>query len=793
MSGPGGVEMRVDEAVVSPRESRPASQGNPTGRRRGGALLVWAGLLVLAVAVRLVTWPEVFSAGRIRFLADTDPHYHVLRARRMVENFPSIPWTDPGMNHPVGAVILWPPLFDLLIALPAKMLGGGSATIERVAAVLPVALGLATVWLVGALGTVLLGRRGGLMAAALMAVLPLSVQYTILGRPDQHAMELVAFSWVLLAFVGAWRAEARPPWGRWHAAGPLGVAIAVSFWNWQGSALYLLLLAVFTAAWHLWGAEEGTVGHPAGALTRGGAVGAGALATSVALFTPDGLAGTRIMGVSGFHVMLVLLTTAFAWGLGVARTRRGAGVGTRRRLAEVCVAGLLPFALVLALAPGFRASVHRGLIALAASNAWYANINEFQAMVPLLLSRHFSPAVTVALGGMGLLLAGCLPAFVRRARRQPDQRAELAFLFWVGVACFGLWMWRLRFGLYAGPAATLWLALGLEELASAARECGESGRSTLARALPVLGGLCVVAPMLPMLLDVWRLGEYQPLSQSRPVLEWLGSVPAPRTDRQGVLAPWDLGHAVQYYARKPVLVSPFGTDGGEGAMEDAAAFYLTPQPDAGEALLTRRGIGFVLLTNPASDYGMLAGFVPEDTPKPVRFVERRGGVDIFDPTGALWPLPVSRLYFLDGAESPDTRLPALDGYRLLFETPSTRPGSWIQEAQFKLFGVVPGAAVAVRNARPAVRVVGQVWVLTNSGRPFVWSTSGQSDAVGTVTLRVPYATGLNGQVRALPSRVSDGERAAQVVLTEAAVTTGETVGVDLGGTRAAAPSRSAGR
>ncbi len=783
--------MRVDKPAVSPPESRPASQGDPKSRW-WGPRLVWVGILMLALGVRLVTWPQVFSAGRIRFLADTDPHYHVLRARRIVENFPSIPWTDSGLNYPVGAVVLWPPLFDLLIALPAKILGGGSATVERVAAVLPVALGLATVCLVGALSTMLLGRRGGLTAAALMAVLPLSLQYTILGRPDQHAMELVAFSWVLLAFVGAWRAEARPPWGRWHAASPLGLAIAVSFWNWQGSALYLLLLAGFTAAWHLWAAEGGMGGHPAGALARGCTVGAGTLATSVALFTPDGLAGTRIMGVSGFHVMLVVLTAAFAWGLGVARKRWGAAAGGWRRLAEVCAAGLLPFALMLALAPGFRASVHRGLTALAASNTWYASIVEFQATVPLLVSRHFPPAITVALAGMGLLLAGCLPAFARRARRQPDQRPELAFLLWVGVACFGLWMWRQRFVLYAGPAAALWLALGLQELAGVARERGESERSTLARALPVLGALCVILPMLPMLLDVWRLGEYPSLSQSRPVLEWLGSLPSPRTERLAVLAPWDLGHAVQYYARKPVLVSPFGTDGGEGAMEDAAAFYLTPQADAGEALLKRRGIGFLLLNHPASDYWMFAGFVPKDTPKPVRFVERRGGVDIFDPTEALAPLPVSRLYFLDGTEAPDTRLPALGGYRLLFETPSTRPGSWVQEAQFKLFGVVPGATVAVRNARPQARVVGQVWVLTNAGRPFVWSTSGQSDAAGAVTLHIPYATGLNGQIRALPCRVSDGERAAEAVLTEAAVTTGETIDVDLRETRPAAPSRSVG-
>ena len=82
----------------------------------------WAGraalgvVLAVALAVRLVPWPQVFTAGGVALMADGDTYYHALRAERLARDWPHVPWTDPGMNFPLGAAIPWPPLLDQVVA-----------------------------------------------------------------------------------------------------------------------------------------------------------------------------------------------------------------------------------------------------------------------------------------------------------------------------------------------------------------------------------------------------------------------------------------------------------------------------------------------------------------------------------------------------------------------------------------------------------------------------------------------------------------------------------------------------
>ena len=78
-----------------------AESGMRTTLRYRHIVMLWAAILTAATVARLTTWWEVFTPDRVRFMADTDSHYHVLRALRIVENFPSIAWTDAAMNHPL--------------------------------------------------------------------------------------------------------------------------------------------------------------------------------------------------------------------------------------------------------------------------------------------------------------------------------------------------------------------------------------------------------------------------------------------------------------------------------------------------------------------------------------------------------------------------------------------------------------------------------------------------------------------------------------------------------------------
>lgn len=760
-----------DTPTVTPLVHHPA-------RGARARLLFWVALLAVAATVRLTSWREVFGTDRIRFLTDTDTYYHVLRAKRILEGFPAIPWTDPGMNFPVGAEILWPPLFDLLIVWPALALGGTPVVVERVATVVPVILGLVMLLIVGALGTVLVGRRAGMVAASVLAFLPGNVEFTLLGRPDQHVMELVASGSVYLTFLRGWRdgrASARARRG-WSLA--MGAGVVVAFWNWQGSGMYLVLLAGFVGLWHLWRPREAEVEHPAFALALGTTAGAIMLGASLALFAPARLGVMRIMGVTGFHLVLVTLTAAFSWVLVVAERIRPPDAGIPRRLGEVAMAVLLPLGAVAALTPGVRESAGRGLAALGAANAWYASIQEFQPFFRPGRVRTGLANLVIYFGLTFVLAPLWALAVTRRWRRQPAARPMLMFLLYWGGLMLVAMLARVRFNLYAAVPGVLWLAVGLDDLADWAQGRFGGSAHALWRALPALGTAVVVAPVLPILaMGHFREASY--VTQSAPVLGWLRSREAPMPGRDGVLSSWHLGHAIQYFARKPVLVTPFGTDGGDGAMEAAAAFYLASNPEAAEAALERRRVGFVLLANPSRDVHMLAGLTNSADDGPVRLVPDASHGESLQITERLWELPAARLYFTDGSGVPRAGAPGLGGYRLVFETPSTRPSSLENEGRLKLYEVVRGAVIRVEGEQPGVQVVADVPVVTNSDRRFRWLTVAQVDETGGARLRVPYASGPNGQVRAGPCSVTARGQTTEVVVGEADVLQGRTLVVSL--------------
>jgi len=69
---------------------------------------------------------------------------------------------------------------------------------------------------------------------------------------------------------------------------------------------------------------------------------------------------------------------------------------------------------------------------------------------------------------------------------------------------------------------------------------------------------------------------------------------------------------------------------------------------------------------------------------------------------------------------------------------------------------------------------------TNHGRAVTWRTHAMAGADGVARLRLPYAAGFNGAIRASPWRLGDGRSTSEVALDEQAVLLGELVGLTLG-------------
>jgi hypothetical protein len=254
-------------------------------------------------------------------------------------------------------------------------------------------------------------------------------------------------------------------------------------------------------------------------------------------------------------------------------------------------------------------------------------------------------------------------------------------------------------------------------------------------------------------------------------LRWLATQPSP-DGREGVLASWELGHLVLYHAGKPVVASPFGTEGGPGALQDTARFQFSDDASEAEGILLRRRIGFVV-----SGWPMLQAYMDGQLASPGNDLVRQtcdyGRGLVIDYAPAYLDRTGPRLFFLDGLPRPDGPGPSFGGLRLLYET---TPG---RKEQIKIFGVVAGARIRVVGAAPGEPVRGEVQLQTNQRRQLTWRTEAEAGLDGSAELRLPYATGMNGTVVAGAWRIVGGAREVVLPVAEDDVVLGRTVEVHL--------------
>jgi len=745
---------------------------------RSRRLAGFAFVLLVGLGTRLVPWTMTFTDQGVRFRSDTDPYYHALRAQRTVTRWPRVPWTDPDMNFPYGASIPWPPLFDFAIAALARAAGATAAAPERVAraaALLALAIGVALLPLVARLGQRLLGGGPWLDAALLVALLPANIRFGAVGAADQHGAELLFSCGIFLAFVASWRTPEKPAARPWISSALLGGLIAAAFWNWLGSALYLLVLVGFTGLWHVIAPPgDASARRIAGSLFRGGLTAAGLLALSVALLAPAGaLARGGLNGLTSLHVAMCAVSAVFG-GL-LASMPRTSG-GRSRRFAEAAAAAAVSLLPVLLIAP-LREGAAYGMGALSRGDEWYASISEFR---PILVSgaRSLGQDLRTILDAFGLglfVMPIALVSLWRRWKSAKSERPALFFLFVWGATFFALTLTELRFQLYLVVPMALWIAVALRDLASHAAARWPSRAVVAGKAVRAAGVLLVAAPALPF---VWS-GAYAAQlpgfeSDLFPELEWLRKIPGTDSSRPAVMAEWALGHAIQYFAAKPVVVTPFGTALDEGVrtpghpsgMEDWSAFLFSTDPEAAESVLARRRVGFVVLRSPKNEVIGDLAFAPKGT-SPVAdltFDWIKGPMPTARPE--FFRLVPSRLYYYDGMSS-DATIPSLGGYRLLYESPGTEwVGNLPPAHLFKAFGVVPGATITLRGAASGASVTAKVRIQTNQNRIFEWATRAVADASGRAVLQLPYATGANGLVQAGSYAISDGAHQGTLDLDE---------------------------
>jgi asparagine N-glycosylation enzyme membrane subunit Stt3 len=695
--------------------------------------LVAAGLAALALAVRALPVRRVFVDQDVVPFGN-DAWYHLRRIVYSVVRFPAVLDFDRYINHPDGAKPIWTPVFDWSLALLARPFfrPGELTSVERVAVWVPPLLGAATVVVLFRLARRHLDPATALVSALLLCVLPAHFWYSQLGFVDHHAAVALVSAALLAACMDlvAGADEAQPE--RRFRRGTLrtGLLLGLAILVWPGSLLHVALaqlgLAVYVTTRarreHALLALRSFAASQLVACVLVAPLGSAAQWPQWSEFSP--LVLSRFQPWLFGSLALLALLCAALWNVPALGASRG------RRLASAAALALAALALLGLAVPELGAGVSEAWRWLARDEAFQAGVNESQ---PLLLQQGaFSAArALLRLSGFFLLLPLAWPAALVWAWRR---QARAPLLFWLGwtLALGAATLAQRRFfNSFSVPFALLvgwclceaWRALG--------RATPGAPRAAARGAVVALALVCLAPTWSTYsgdLVDVLRpagatrrvpsqlVSQLAAIEMARwlaqrtpPTRGWLDPQLRPE---YGVLAPWELGHLLEYAARRPAVVDNFGDDLGAANFEQAMRYWVSAEPTASR-ILDALGVRYVVLT--------LAQVVTATPPPDSVLVAL-----------ALQPAP-------EPAAPRPGEAPALQRHRLVYESRLWGSEPAANPPLFRIFEHVTGARIRGRAA-PGAPV--EVRLALRSGRPreLWYRARARADAAGRFSLRVPYAT-----------------------------------------------------
>ncbi len=193
------------------------SKREETRQSRFSPGLVAAMLVGLFFALALwlrvyLPYDKVFSGEWVKFTGN-DAYYHMRLVDNFARNFPHLMTFDPYLSYPGGQGVGTVHLFDWFLASLAWIIGLGSPTehiVDLVGVYVPPILGALVVIPVYFIGKELGGRWTGVIAAALIALLPGEfLGRSILGYADHHVAETLITTVVMLFLILAVRTAAQ--------------------------------------------------------------------------------------------------------------------------------------------------------------------------------------------------------------------------------------------------------------------------------------------------------------------------------------------------------------------------------------------------------------------------------------------------------------------------------------------------------------------------------------------------------------------------------------------------------
>jgi oligosaccharyl transferase (archaeosortase A-associated) len=602
----------------------------------GGCLILFMGIaFVLRIIPALYIPPDGFLLN-----SGADVWYTMRQIDVMVSNFPQYNWFDPMTAFPEGKTIDWGPLYPFLAAAAALMTGATSRTeiINTAGWIAPVMAAL-LVPVTYLLGKMIWDRMAGLIGAGLVSVI--SYQYFIqssYGWTDHHSAEVFFIALFFLAYLSALSAARKISRDRLFTKDIMvpvllsGLAGTIYFLAYLTAPTVLLCLIVIALATFFQIFLDHYRNTRSEYLLLANCVAFGVIALLETLFGFLPWAGYSLITYSISHVYVMLGLIAWTVLLyGLSRLFFTDRLKYYLSLCGIVVGGIFLVGFI----PALQAIRDQASSLLFGSSAYTLAIRETQAWSLAAAYDSFNLSLILMAGGIVIL---ALSVFRK-------QKGEQVFLLGWLIVMLALTIPHQRFQLYltvpialtaaicssaiirwswdgAGTGIVSWFLHNYDKepsraaskdgssserlkMKKAQRESTKTARSTLVKrtALAVILVITILVFALSAAHDFTYVANTPTNgipSDWAETLIWMSSSTPPTgidyygtfdqktftypDSAYGILAPWEQGHRITFFANRLPIMNPFqnnlgGNDGG-------AAFYLSADETRANAILS---------------------------------------------------------------------------------------------------------------------------------------------------------------------------------------------------------------
>ncbi len=728
-------------------------------------------IFILALFFRVYFCYDIVFSEPIRYSAD-DGVYHM----RLIENellgnhFPSRLYFEPFTYFPYATNNNVAPLYDQIISFIIWLISFGKPTLElinKIAPFYPAVLGSLAVFLAYFIGKSIWGKAVGIASAFLLALSPIFLFRSLLGSVDHHVAEVFFSAMAMMFLIFSLQTEKNKRLF-WLFAFLTGVSLGLYLLTWSGGLLFVFIIFAFIVLRYL---IDFLTGRFYSNLSLKGGMVIFLIALIIILL---------YFRLSFFYINAYNLKHFLSLVLGIAGLffLKQAGLFVKKKelnkwlLPSFLFLGVLIFLVLLkAILPSIFNNLSETFLAirtgLSINQASRETVSE---MIPIGFGgavSTFSSLFFLFLTGLGLVIYN----FVKS--RKPEYLLvivwSLIILLMTGVIPFfgaRRYNYYLSFNisLLAGFLAVKgfqfgWKGLRLTEDFSPR---------------PELKPYLVVAPILVILNVIFflvfpfpfNIGAsfpgilpdivYRPFLAARggpyylqedwyESFEWMKeNTPDPGIDyyglynkenfsypeeSYGVLARWDVGHALTYYSHRIPVSNPFqqgmGTRNGEEIGElGEGVFFLETSEEAAVKYLDKLKVKYIIIDYDSVDInsGIFA--------TRVKWVQGNysgywlEGEEATEEPNKFDNSMVVRLHILDGSEETTQRevngrtiefyIKPLDHFRLVWESEN----SVMEDIKFiKIFEYVRGAKI---SGRADSEVVISINVKTNQDRELIY-------------------------------------------------------------------------